>query len=242
MSAPLIESFDPKIFFAAAKFEKKTTHFRKKQVIFSQGDRSEALFYIENGTVKLTVVSQEGKEAIVSVASGGSFFGESCISSNQPLRSQSAIALTNVQLIKIDASRLKEMIVAGGVPTMSFVAFLLAQSVRIQSDLANRIVDSSAESLARVISSLVQFRDRQGRMIPPKVSQQTLAEMIGVSRQQVNALLKRLKKSESPSLSSVPSSKSSLDTNSASDAIATLNSSIVQQRDRRRRAWEQFEK
>jgi hypothetical protein len=125
---------------------------------------------------------------------------------------------------------------------MSFVAFLLAQSVRIQSDLANRIVDSSAESLARVISSLVQFRDRQGRMIPPKVSQQTLAEMIGVSRQQVNALLKRLKKSESPSLSSVPSSKSSLDTNSASDAIATLNSSIVQQRDRRRRAWEQFEK
>src|SRR6185437_4197866 len=242
MSAPLIESFDPKIFFAAAKFEKKTTHFRKKQVIFSQGDRSEALFYIENGTVKLTVVSQEGKEAIVSVASGGSFFGESCISSNQPLRSQSAIALTNVQLIKIDASRLKEMIVAGGAPTMSFVAFLLAQSVRIQSDLANRIVDSSAESLARVISSLVQFRDRQGRMIPPKVSQQTLAEMIGVSRQQVNALLKRLKKSESPSLSSVPSSKSSLDTNSASDAIATLNSSIVQQRDRRRRAWEQFEK
>ena len=234
MSAPLIESFDPKIFFPAAKLDKKTVHFRKKQVIFSQGDRSEALFYIENGTVKLTVVSQDGKEAIVSVASGGSFFGESCISSEQPLRSQSAIALTNVQLIKIDAPRLKEMIVAGGVPALSFVAFLLAQSVTIQSDLANRLVDSSQESLARVISSLVQFRDRQGRMIPPKVSQQTLAEMIGISRQQVNALLKRLKKAELPPPTSVPSGKSSLETNSVSRAMVTLDSSIVQPRDRRK--------
>ena len=234
MSAPLIASFDPKLFFAAAKLDKKIIYLRKKQVIFSQGDRSEALFYIDNGTVKLTVLSREGKEAIMSVASEGSFFGESCISSEQPLRFQSAIALTNVQLIKIDAPRLKEMILTGGPPALSFVAFLLAQSVRIQSDLASRIVDSSKESLARMISSPVQFRDRQGRMIPAKVSQQSLAEMIGISRQQVNALLKRSKKAKSPSLSSVPSSNSSLETNSVSDATVTLESLLVQGRDRRR--------
>jgi CRP/FNR family transcriptional regulator, cyclic AMP receptor protein len=117
---------------------------------------------------------------------------------------------------------------------LSFVAFLLAQSVRIQSDLASRIVDSSKESLARVISSLVQFRDGQGQMISAKVSQQSLAEMIGISRQQVNALLKRSKKAESPSLSSVPSSNSSLETNSVPDATGTIESSIVQGRDRRR--------
>jgi CRP/FNR family transcriptional regulator, cyclic AMP receptor protein len=126
------------------------------------------------------------------------------------------------------------MILTGGTPALSFVAFLLAQSVRIQSDLASRIVDSSKESLARVISSLVQFRDGQGQMISAKVSQQSLAEMIGISRQQVNALLKRSKKAESPSLSSVPSSNSSLETNSVPDATGTIESSIVQGRDRRR--------
>src|SRR6202140_886206 len=104
MSAPLVTSFDIKGFFAAAKCDRRTTQYRKNQVIFSQGERSEALFYIENGTVKLTVVSKEGKEAIVSVASNGSFFGESCISLDHPVRSQSAIALTNVQLVKMDAS------------------------------------------------------------------------------------------------------------------------------------------
>jgi CRP/FNR family transcriptional regulator, cyclic AMP receptor protein len=234
MSAPLVNSFDIKDFFAAAKWDRRLTQYRKNQVIFSQGDRSEALFYIENGTVKLTVVSKEGKEAIVSVASSGSFFGESCISLDQPVRFQSAIALTNAQLVKIDASLVKHMIVAGGTAALNFVALLVARNVRIQTDLANRLVDPSEESLARVISSLVQFRDRQGRTPSPKISQQALAEMIGISRQHVNALMKRLNKAKLSALSSAPSSKSSSLNNPSCEDSATTDSEVVPRRERRR--------
>jgi CRP/FNR family transcriptional regulator, cyclic AMP receptor protein len=234
MGPPLVNSFDIKDFFASAKCDRRITQYRKNQVIFSQGDRSEALFYIENGAVKLTVVSKEGKEAIVSVASSGSFFGESCISLDHPVRFQSAIALTNVQLVKIDASLLKQMILAGGSATLKFVALLVARNVRIQTDLANRLVDPSEESLARVISSLVEFRDRQGRTPPPKISQQALAEMIGISRQHVNALMKRLKEARSSTLSAAPSSKSSPPSDPGSEDPVTVNSDVVQQRERRK--------
>ena len=234
MGSPLVNSFDIKDFCAAAKCDGRITQYRKNQVIFSQGDRSEVLFYIENGTVKLTVVSKEGKEAIVSVASSGSFFGESCISLDHPVRSQSAIALTNVQLVKIDASLVKQMLVAGGSATLNFVALLVRRNVRIQTDLANRLVDPSEESLARVISSLVQFRDRQGRTPPPKISQQALAEMIGISRQHVNALMKRLNKAKLSALSAAQSNKSSSLNDPSSEDSATTDSEVVQRRERRR--------
>ena len=123
---------------------------------------------------------------------------------------------------------------AGGSATLKFVALLVARNVRIQTDLANRLVDPSEESLARVISSLVQFRDRQGRTPPPKISQQALAEMIGISRQHVNALMKRLKKAELSALSSVPSSKSSTPNDSACEESVDSDSEIVQRRERRR--------
>ena len=229
MTPDLINNFDVKTFFVG-KSDIKTTRFRKNQVIFSQGDRSETLFYIENGTVKLTVVSQEGKAAIVSVASGGSFFGESCISSNHAVRFQSAIALTNVQLVKIDASLVKQMIAAGGNVALSFVFYLVSQNARIQSDLANRLVDSGEESLARVISSLVQFTDKQGWTAPPKISQQTLAEMVGISRQHVNALMKRLKKAKSSTLLPLPSSKLSSTINSASEVSLNSESDFIPRR------------
>jgi CRP-like cAMP-binding protein len=232
MSPLLVNNIDIKNILSAAKFDKKITQFRRKQNIFSQGDRSEALFYIEKGTVKLTVLSKEGKEAIISVLDGGSFFGESCIVSGDVVRFQSAIALTNVQLVKIDASLVRQMIAVGGNVALSFVVYLVSQHLRIQSDLANRLVDSSEESLARVVSSLVQFTDKPGRASPLKISQQTLAEMVGISRQHVNALLKRLKKAKSSALLPIPSSKLSSTINSASEV--SLNSDSVPRRDTRR--------
>jgi CRP-like cAMP-binding protein len=139
-----------------------------------------------------------------------------------------------VQLVKIDASLLKQMILAGGSAILKFVALLVARNVRIQTDLANRLVDPSEESLARVISSLVQFRDRQGRTPPPKISQQALAEMIGISRQHVNALMKRLNKAKLSALPAAPSSKSSSLDNPSSEDSATTDSEVVQRRERRR--------
>jgi CRP/FNR family transcriptional regulator, cyclic AMP receptor protein len=229
----LVNNFDIKNILSAVKFDKKITQFRRKQNIFSQGDRSEALFYIEKGTVKLTVLSKEGKEAIISVLGGGSFFGESCILSGDAVRFQSAVALTNVQLVKIDAPLVRQLIEAGGNVALSFVVYLLSQNVRVQSDLANRLVDSSEESLARVISSLVQFTDKQGRTTPLKISQQTLAEMVGISRQHVNALLKRLKRAKSSAPLPFPSSKLSSTINSASVSLNS-DSDFVTRRETRR--------
>lgn len=229
-------NIDIKDVFSDAKFEKKITQFRRKQNIFSQGDRSDALFYIEKGTVKLTVVSKQGKEAIISVLSGGSFFGESCILSGDVVRFQSAIALTNVQLVKINASLVKQMIAGGGNVALSFVVYLVSQHVMIQSDLANRLVDSSEESLARVISSLVQFTDKQERTPPLRISQQTLAEMVGISRQHVNALIKRLKKAKSSALVPSPSSTLSSTINSASEVSLNSDSDLDFVRRETRRA------
>jgi CRP-like cAMP-binding protein len=234
MSSPLVNKFDVRNFFISAKVEKRTTQFRKNQVIFSQGDRSEALFYIENGTVKLTVVSKAGKEAIVSVADGGSFFGEGCISLDHAINFQSAVALTNVQLVRIDAAVVKRIIYEGGDTALSLVALLIAQNKLIQADLASRLVESSEESLARVISSLVRFGDRQGGTVSPKISQQTLAEMVGISRQHVNALMKRLRKAESSRILSTNFSKASPPSTPSEASEQSDSSDAVQQRDRRR--------
>jgi CRP-like cAMP-binding protein len=233
MSSPLVNKFDVRTFFISAKVEKRTTQFRKNQVIFSQGDRSEALFYIENGTVKLTVVSKAGKEAIVSVADGGSFFGEGCISLDHAINFQSAVALTNVQLVRIDAAVVKRIIYEGGDTALSLVALLIAQNKLIQADLASRLVESSEESLARVISSLVRFGD-QGGAVSPKISQQTLAEMVGISRQHVNALMKRIRKAESSRILSTNFSKASPPSTPSEASEQSNSSDAVQQRDRRR--------
>jgi CRP-like cAMP-binding protein len=141
-----------------------------------------------------------------------------------------------VQLVRIDAAVVKRMIVEGGQAALSLVAMLIAQNALIESDLANRLVESSEESLSRVISSLVRFGDRQGRTIPPKISQQTLAEMVGISRQHVNALMKRLKNANPSTLLSTAPSKSSPSGSPEPEPSLIVDSEFVQRRDARRRA------
>ncbi|HTT24673.1 MAG TPA: Crp/Fnr family transcriptional regulator [Candidatus Sulfotelmatobacter sp.] len=209
MSSPATHrSFDIKYFYPKAKLEKKITHFRKNEIIFSQGDRSDALYYLDSGIVKLTVVSRDGREAIVAVVDGGSFFGENCILPESAVRFQSSVALTNVQVVKVEASLVKGMLSAGGQPALDFIGVLVRQNRRIQQDLASRQVESSEKSLARVISSLAEVT-KHGGASPAKLSQQTLADMIGTSRQHVNALMKRLRKAGLPgSISPIQSSRS----------------------------------
>jgi CRP/FNR family cyclic AMP-dependent transcriptional regulator len=195
MNTPLVsQTFDAGAFFSAVASDRRVTQYRKKHVIFSQGDKSDSLFYIESGSVKLTIVSREGNEAIISVAEAGSFIGEGCISSEHAVRLHSAVALTNVQLVTIESLVVKRLLVGGGNAALNLVALLLRQNARIQEDLAKRLVDSSEESLTRVVSSFMQYKDKQSHTGLPRISQQSLAEMIGVSRQHVNALMKRIRK------------------------------------------------
>src|SRR5258708_25714617 len=102
MQSTTTNAFDANAFFVAVGSEKRITHYRKRQIIFSQGDQSNSIFYIETGYVKLSVVSAEGKEAILSVCDGGNFFGENCIELDHPVRFHSVVALTDVNLVRID--------------------------------------------------------------------------------------------------------------------------------------------
>jgi CRP/FNR family cyclic AMP-dependent transcriptional regulator len=196
MASPICaREFDAGSFLDQLTSEKTTsTRYRKSEVIVSQGDPSDSMFYIEHGTVKFTLLSERGKEAIVSVASGGTFFGESCISQDRPVRFHSAVALTNVRLVRIDGALVRRLLRAGGETALKFVSLIFRRNAEIQEDLATRLVESSEESLDRIISSLTEFKSKRDGDLSPKISQQTLAEMLGISRQHVNVLMKRLAK------------------------------------------------
>ncbi len=193
MVLPASKCFDADAFFAAVRSDRRPAHFRKKQVIFSQGEPSDSIFYIEKGHVKLSVVSAEGKEAILSVSSGGVFFGESCIDPDDPVRFHSAIALTEVDLVRIDGAMITSLLRAGGQEALDFVAFLLRRNAIIQQEFANSLLEPSEERLARILFSMRRSEEKGNRQSSPKLSQQTIAEMMGISRQHVNGLIKRFK-------------------------------------------------
>ena len=204
-------SLDIDSLLTAAGGERKLKAYKRKQIIFSQGDRSDAVFYVISGSVKLTVVSRTGKEAVISIAGPGRLFGESCISLDDPIRFHSAVALTDARLVKVGNAAIMRMLRAGGNTSVHFISFILAQNAQIQEDLSNRLVDSAEESLARVLSSFVQFRDKDASLA--KISQQTIAEMMGITRQRVNVLMKRygLTQTSRGSGNKVPPSRNSAD-------------------------------
>jgi CRP/FNR family transcriptional regulator, cyclic AMP receptor protein len=187
------KTFDVDAFLVAVGSKKNFTHYRRKQVIFSQDERSDAIFYIESGSVKLVIVSREGREAIISIMDGGSFVGESCISLGQPVRFHSAVALTDARLVRIDKGAIVRMLQDGGDASVNFASHLFRQVAQREEDLADRLLESSEQSLVRVISALMQFQTGSSQKSRPRISQQTLAEMIGVSRQHVNVLMKRIR-------------------------------------------------
>ncbi len=184
--------FDAASFLASINPEKKSAWFPGKHIIFAEGERNDSLFYIEKGMVKLTATSRQGKDAIIGIFSRGDFFGESCIAADQPFRFHNAVALTDMRVLKIDRTAMIRALLGGGHACYDFVIYLLGRHTRIERDLVNNLMDSSEERLARVLFFLAQ----PGKFDPPpKISQQTLAEMIGATRQRVNVLMKRFKSS-----------------------------------------------
>ena len=167
---------------------------RKKQILFSQGDVADSVFYIQAGRVKLSVVSQRGKEAVIALMEAGSFFGEGCLA-GKLVRLTSATVVDDSTIVRIDKQVM--MHVLENEPTFSsmFLEYILARNLRIQEDLVDQLFNSSEKRLARVLLLLAHF-GKEGKPEPviAKVSQETLAEMIGTTRSRVNFFMNKFRK------------------------------------------------
>ena len=186
--------FDPKTFLSTIDGGRKIAAFRKKQTIFAQGDSSDAVFYIQEGKVKLTVVATNGKEATIGILNEGDFFGEGCLT-GQPLRLCAASAMTDCSVMRIDKKSMMEVLHREHEFSDMFVAYLLTRNIRYEEDLVDQLFNSSEKRLARVLLLLARFgKDGKPEILIPKISQETLAEMIGTTRSRVSFFMNRFRK------------------------------------------------
>jgi CRP-like cAMP-binding protein len=194
MKGKQIAAFNPQTFLKQVGSGKTNLTCLNKQILFSQGDKADAVFYIQAGKVKLTVVSQQGKEAIVAILEQGGFFGEGCLA-GQLVCMASATTAEDSTIVRIDKQAMIETL--HNEPTFSelFLTYLLARNVRIQEDLVDHLFNSSEKRLARVLLLMAHF-GKEGKPEPvvPKVSQETLAEMIGTTRSRVSFFMNKFRK------------------------------------------------
>ena len=186
--------FNPYAFLATIGEGRKAMLFPTKQAIFVQGDRADAVFYLQAGKVKLTVVSKTGKEATIGVLNDGSFFGEGSLA-GQPFRMGSATAMTDCAVLRIDKKAMVDALHREHEFSDLFVAYLLARNVRYEEDLVDQLFNSSEKRLARVLLMLAHFgKDGVPETVIPKISQESLAEMIGTTRSRVSFFMNRFRK------------------------------------------------
>jgi CRP/FNR family cyclic AMP-dependent transcriptional regulator len=186
--------FNPTTFLSTIDGGRKIAAFRKKQMIFVQGDSSDAVFYIQKGRVKLTVVAKNGKEATIAILREGDFFGEGCLA-GQLLRMCSATATTDCSLMRIDRKSMVDVLHRERSFSDMFVAHLLARNIRYEEDLVDQLFNSSEKRLARILLLLARFgKDGKPEVAIPEISQETLAEMVGTTRSRVNFFMNRFRK------------------------------------------------
>jgi CRP-like cAMP-binding protein len=166
----------------------------KKQILYSQGDTSDAVFYLHGGKVKLTVVSEQGKEAVIAIVAPGSFFGESCLA-GQPVRTETATALEASSIVRITKEAMLHVLHEEPAFAELFMSYLLTHSIRVQEDLVDQLFNSSEKRLARVLLLMAHF-GKEGKPEPviAKVSQELLAEMIGTTRSRVSFFMNKFRK------------------------------------------------
>jgi CRP-like cAMP-binding protein len=186
--------FDPDTFLATIGAGRKILAASKKQMIFTQGDAADAVFYIQSGKVRLTVVSKTGKEATIGILKEGDFFGEGALA-GQIVRMGSAAALTDCELLRIDKKAMMEALHREHAFSDMFVAYLLSRNIRYEEDLVDQLFNSSEKRLARVLLLLAHFgKEGVPETVVPKISQETLAEMIGTTRSRVSFFMNRFRK------------------------------------------------
>jgi CRP/FNR family cyclic AMP-dependent transcriptional regulator len=186
--------FDPKIFLSKIGEGRTTASYDKNQVVFAQGDPANAIFYIQKGKIKLTVVSTQGKEAVVAILGPGDFFGEGSLTS-QVLRMATSTALVECSVMRLEKGRMIRVLHDEPAFSALFVAHLLSRAIRIEEDLIDQLFNSSEKRLARVLLLLANFgKEGQPEVVIPKISQETLAEMIGTTRSRVSFFMNKFRK------------------------------------------------
>ena len=194
METEITPSFDPKTFLARADVGRSISQYRINQVVFSQGYPADSVFYIHHGKVKLTVVSEQGKEAVVAILGTDQFFGEGCLA-GQPLRMGTAIAMTECTITRLEKGAIIGALHDQPAFSEMFVAHLLARAIRIEADLVDQLCNPCEKRLARALLLLANFDKESGpEPIVDNVSQATLAEMIGTTRPRVTHFMNKFRK------------------------------------------------
>jgi CRP-like cAMP-binding protein len=186
--------FDPNTFLAKVGEGRSLVDYRKDKIVFAQGDPADAVFYLRKGKVKLTVVSNQGKEAVVAVLDPDAFFGEGCLIA-QPLRMATATTLTSCSIMRLEKPAMVRVLHAQPTFSERFITHLLTRNIRVEEDLVDQLFNSAEKRLARVLLLLANFgKEGKPEAVIPKVSQETLAEMIGTTRSRVSFFMNKFRK------------------------------------------------
>jgi CRP/FNR family cyclic AMP-dependent transcriptional regulator len=186
--------FDPKAFLAKMGEGRIISDYREHEMVFSQGDKANTIFYIQKGKVKLTVISQQGKEAVIAILGTGDFFGEGCLA-GQPVRMATAVAMSECSIVRLDKGDTIRVLHEEPAFSELFLAYMLSRNKRLEEDLVDQLFNSSEKRLARVLLLLANF-GKEGKPEPviPKMSQETLAEVIGTTRSRVSFFRNKFRK------------------------------------------------
>jgi CRP/FNR family cyclic AMP-dependent transcriptional regulator len=187
-------TFDAKVFLDTSGAARKVIEFKKAEVVYSQGDAARSIMYLQSGRIKLSVVNEAGKEAVVAMLAPGDFFGEGCLA-GQSVRMGTATAITPSAVLDIEKSEMFKVLHEQHAFSDRFLTFMLARNIRIEEDLIDQLFNSSEKRLARSLLLLARYgKEDQLQGVLPKVSQQTLAEMVGTTRARINFFMNKFRK------------------------------------------------
>ncbi len=185
--------FDPRAFLAKADGGTAISQYQKDQTVFSQGEAADAVFYIQHGKIKITVVSEQGKEAVVAILGRGDFFGEGCLA-GQPLRIATATAMMECEIIRLEKAAIIRVLHEEPAFSEMFIAHLLGRAIRVEADLVDQLFNSAEKRLARALLLLANFgKEGKPEPVAANVSQETLAAMIGTTRSRVSAFMNKFR-------------------------------------------------
>jgi CRP-like cAMP-binding protein len=185
--------FDPKMFLSKVNGGHSLSNLRKNQIVYAQGDPADSIFYIHKGKAKITVLSEQGKEAVVAILGPGDFFGEGCLA-GQPRRMATALTLTECVIARMAKADIIRVIHEEPAFSELFISHLLARNIRVEEDLVDQLFNSSEKRLARVLLLLANFgKDSKPEPVIAKISQETLAEMIGTTRSRVSFFMNKFR-------------------------------------------------
>jgi CRP/FNR family transcriptional regulator, cyclic AMP receptor protein len=185
--------FDPKVFLSKVNGGKAISTYREGQIVYTQGEPADSVFYIQSGKIKATVVSEHGKEAVVAVLGTDDFFGEGCLA-GQPLRLATVAAMTQCVIVRIAKADITRVIHKEPAFAELFISHLLARNSRVEADLVDQLFNSSEKRLARVLLLLANFgKESRPEPVIAKISQETLAEMIGTTRSRVSFFMNKFR-------------------------------------------------